>query len=162
MQARLLVPIVMLIALGALVVTQLPGDSSASPSLTASSEVKKLIVVIESDVGMSQKLAAFEKLRKKGSADAIAELVSLTDHSDPRVSSAACATLGRIQTETSKGKLKSIIENTAKKTELRTAAMNALACHGSSSDRSWIESKTKNDSKLGSHFTVVSKTKFWK
>ena len=162
MQARLLVPVIMLIALGALVVSQIPEESAASPSLSVSKEVAKLIVVIKSDVGMSQKLMAFEKLRKKGSADAISELVSLTDHSDPRISSTACATLGRIQTETSKGKLKNIIKNTAKKTELRKAAMNALACHGSSSDRSWIESKTKNDSKLGSHFTVVSKTKFWK
>jgi len=161
MQGRLLVPVLLLALLGILVVAQIPEKSAASPSVTVSAEVAKAIVVIESDVGMSQKLRAFERLKKKGTADAISELVKLTEHSDARISAAACTALGRMKSDASKGKLKAIIKSSTKKTALRKAAMNALARHGSFSDRSWLESNTKNDSKLGSQFTVISAKSFW-
>jgi len=161
MHVRLLVPVVMLCGLAVLVATQLPGESAASTSLTVSADVAKAVTVIESDVGMSQKLRAFERLKIKGTADAISELVKLTEHSDARISAAACAALGRVKSDASKGKLKDIIKSTSKSTRLRCSAMNALARHGSFTDRSWLESNTKNDSKLGPQFTVISAKSFW-
>jgi len=161
MPARLLVPVVMLCALAVLVATQLPEESAASTSLTVSADVVKAVTVIKSDVGMSQKLRAFERLKIKGTADAISELVKLTEHEDLRISAAACTTLGRMKSDASKGKLKDIIKSTSKKTEVRHSAMNALARHGSFTDRSWLESNTKNDSKLGPQYTALTAKKFW-
>ncbi len=40
---------------------------------------------------------AFEKLKIKGTADAIFDLVKLTEHADARISAAACAELGRMK-----------------------------------------------------------------
>ena len=94
MRPQLLVPVAFLTLLAVFVGSQFAG--SDEPALAASKKVADAVTVIESDVGWSLRLRAFEVLKKEGTADAIAELVKLTAHKDVRVSTMACTTLARM------------------------------------------------------------------
>ena len=160
MRFRLLAPMVCLGLLVALVYSLLPGPDSEA--LAASKQVTDAVTVIKSDVGWGQRLRAFEILKREGSSDAIAELVKLTGHQDVRVSATACTALARMKSDASKGKLKDLIADTSEDAGLRRAAMNALARHGTSSDRAWIETKAKSDPDLATQFSVLESMKLWK
>jgi len=138
------------------------GAGEDRPALAASKTVTDAVTVIKSDVGWSLRLRAFEVLRKEGTADAIAELVKLTEHESLRVSTMACTTLARMKKDAAKAKLKTIIENTSEKAPVRLAAMNALARQGTLADRAWIDSKAKSDPKLSGQLSVLKKMSLWK
>jgi hypothetical protein len=161
MGSRTLVPLGILCLLTALVAVVLFSGSSPEAQ-AATKDVTRAVTVIESDVAWTQKLMAFDRLRRERSSEAITALVKLTASKDVRVSTLACTTLARMKTTNSKAKLKTIVTDTNESDTLRQAAMNALARCGTSSDRSWIESHVATDAKLKGQLSVLKTKSFWR
>jgi hypothetical protein len=138
---------------------QLGGPSEAH---AATKEVAEAITVLKSDVAWNQRLLAAERLRKRGDSETIGELVKLTGISDVKTQALACATLGRIKSEASRGELKKLIKDTSADASLRVVALNALAGTGTIAERSWIESNVGSDPTLGGQVTALKKLGFWK
>jgi hypothetical protein len=107
-----------------------------------------------SGVGLNQRLAAVEDLRKAGSDSARTALVAIAKTGDLPVQAAACAALGRLQTSSSKGDLKAVLEDTSLGDHARVAAASVIAMRWKDSgDISYLEGKADGNAALEAQVT---------
>ena len=108
-----------------------------------------------SSVGLGQRLAAVEELRKVGSSSALAALEDVARAGDIQIASAACAALGRVESSDSKDCLRALLEDGNLSTNVRIAAASCIAEHWKDdSDISYLESNCTGDA-LDAHCEVL-------
>lgn len=124
----------------------------------ADAKVDALRKVALSDVAVNERLKAVDRLKKDGSSAATDALEAIAKGGDTRVATAACAQLGRLKSTTSKGKLKTVLEDTSAPTHARMAAAACIAEHWKDSgDISYLESKCSGNTALSSFVGVLKR-----
>ncbi len=109
-----------------------------------------------SDLAMEDRLMALEELQLKGGSAARTALVEIAGKADLPVAMAACAQLGRIRTSDSKGNLKTLLEDTKGRDEVRLAAATCIALHWKDSgDISYLEVKCSGNTKLSAQLAEI-------
>jgi len=129
----------------------------------ADAKVDRWKEVALSDVALNLRLMALEELKKDGSTAALDALEAIAKDGDLPLQTAACAQLGRVKSSSSKGKLKTLLEDSKQSTEVRMAAAACIAEHWrDSGDIAYLESKCSDDTKLSAHCGVLKSKVFGK
>jgi uncharacterized protein (UPF0147 family) len=109
-----------------------------------------------SSVGLGQRLAAVEELRDIGNASALSALEDIAREGDLRVGTAACAALGRAGSSSSKDCLKTLLEDEALPTNLRSMAASCIAVGWQDSgDKGYLEDACEGNAALESQVEVL-------
>jgi len=122
----------------------------------ADATVNKWKTIALSDVAINLRMMAIENLKKDGSEGALDALVAIAKTGDLPIQMAACAQLGRVHNSASKAKLKSLLEDGGRSTEVRSAAAACIAEHWrDQGDLSYLESKCEGNEVLSAHCAVI-------
>ncbi len=122
----------------------------------ADEEVDILKEVALSDVGLGERLMALEGLKDLGSSAALDALKAIAEKGSLPVAAGACAQLGRVNSSSSKSKLKTLLEDSNLNVKVRMAAASCIAEHWKDSgDLSYLESKCASDDDLKAHCAVI-------
>ena len=154
MRTRILVlGLLALFLVGGLCFVLLRGEARAGLSADlAEYSVTDLRKYVQSEAAGNLKLLALEILRKSSDAGVEDELVTIARGTDLRMAVAASTTLGRRKVSASKGALEDLVTDRDLGTEVRMAAMTAIAVHWKDADDlEWLESKASTDSRLSGH-----------
>ena len=110
----------------------------------------ELVKYVQGGAALNLRLMALEALRKKSGSTS--ELVTIARGDDLAIAVYGCAALGRQKTSDAKTALKDLVTSTKLGTEVRKAAMSAIAAHWKEAeDLKWFEKQTGSDSALKSH-----------
>jgi hypothetical protein len=147
MRRRKLIPVLLLLAAtvlaGALFL--FPGGPAEAGFTSESTE--DLVDYVKSDAALNLRLMALDAIRKKSESGIETELEKIAKGKDTVIAVYACTTLGRKKSSKAKTALQAIVEDTKLGKEVRKGAMSAIAVHWkSSSDLTWLQSKTSSDS----------------
>ena len=126
-----------------------------SPAM-ADARVDGLKSVALSDIALNLRMMALERLKADASSAALDALEDIAKRGDLPLRTAACAQLGRVHSNASKAKLKSLLENANLRTEVRMAAVACIAEHWrSQGDVSYLEGACEGNATLEAHLTAV-------
>jgi hypothetical protein len=155
MKRRFLVVVLPLLLVGGvagvvwLAVSGGPAAAGTASDL-AKSDDADLVKYVQGGAALNLRLLAVEVLRKRD--DSTGSLVEIVKGSDLATAAYGCAALGRQGSSDAKAALQDLVTNTKLGTEVRKAAMSAIAAHWKEAeDLKWFEKQTGSDSALKSH-----------
>jgi len=163
MRRRTLIPALALLAAAGLAGALLLFPGGPAEAGFTSESTEKLVDYVKSDAALKLRLMALDALRKKTETGIETELSKIASGKDSVTAVYACSALGRKKTSKAKTKLKALVEDTKLKKEVRKGAMSAIAVHWkSSSDLTWLQSKTSSDSELKAYTSWLKSNVFEK
>lgn len=122
----------------------------------ADATLEKWKSIALSDIAINLRMMAIENLKKDGSEGAVDALADIARNGDVAIQMAACAQLGRVHTSASKAKLKGLLEDGGRTTEVRSAAAACIAEHWrDQGDLSYLEDKCRGNEALSAHCAVI-------
>lgn len=108
------------------------------------------------DAPLSRRLAALDDLRTDGSPAAVAALDRIAREGDLRIRVAACATLGRLHTESSRETLRAVAGDGAVEPGVRMAAASVLAGRWRDArDIAFVERRCEGAPELAAHCATL-------
>lgn len=150
----LVVVLLLLFAVGVAGVVWLavPGEKAVAGTASdfAKASTSELVQYIQSGASLNLRLMALEVVRKKSGSTA--DLVAIAKGNDLAIAAYACGSIGRQNTSDAKTALKDLVTNTKLGTEVRKAAMSAMASTWQSEDDlAWLKREVASDSGLKTH-----------
>jgi hypothetical protein len=146
-----LAALVAVVAVGWLV--PLLREEPAEAALSSTASLDDYGKYVTGSAPLNLRLMALDKLRKKTDSGVEAQLDAVARSDNKVIAIYATGALGRKKTASAKAKLKALLESASVDMNVRIGALSAIAIHWKDADdRSYLDDKSKGNSRLAARF----------